>query len=112
MWRLRHGEVEPARQLRDPELNSGAQVVVERLVVVDRVHEQLARLVVGCRVYLAHQPVTVQDGQGVVAPAALLLGLLHLQRVVEAEQIGHPFAIVQQEVEGREQLGAVGRGTV
>ena len=75
-------------------------------------HEQLARLAVGARVHLPHQPVTVQDGKCVVAPAALLLRLVHLQRVVEAEQVRHPLAIVQEEVEGREQLAALGRGTV
>src|SRR3954452_22525593 len=99
VWRLRHGEVEPVRQLGDPALYSGAQAVVERRVSVDRVHEQLTRLVVGARIHLAHQLVTMQDGQCVVAPAALLLGLVHLQGVVEAEQVGHPLAIVQEEVE-------------
>lgn len=70
--RLRHGEVEPARQLADPGLNGGTLVVLERLILVDRVHEQRARLVVGAGVYLAHEPVTVQDRQRVVAPAASL----------------------------------------
>ncbi len=74
--------------------------------------DQLACLVVGARVDLPDQPVAVQHRQGVVPPAPFRLRLVHLQRVVEAQQIGHPLAVLQQYVERGEQRGAVGLGTL
>ena len=40
-----------------------------------------------------------------VAPPALVDGFVHLQRVLELEQIDHACAVVDQAVEGRQQRG-------
>ena len=49
------------------------------------------------------QAVAVQDRQRVVAPAALDRWLVHLQQVVELEDLGQPLAVLDEPVEGREQ---------
>ena len=60
-------------------------------------------LAVGGRVELPHQPVAVEDRQREVAPAALGRRLVHLERVLELEQLLGPHAIVDEPVEGRQQ---------
>src|SRR3954464_11628135 len=45
-----------------------------------------------------------------VAPAALVLGLVHLEDVLEAEEVHRVRAVVGQAVEGRQQRGAPSNG--
>jgi hypothetical protein len=63
---------------------------------VDPEHPGLA---VGQGVELAGQLVAGQDRQREVPPPALGRGLVHLQLVVEAEQLDRPLAVVDQPVE-------------
>jgi hypothetical protein len=51
-------------------------------------------------VELAHQPVAVQDRQREVPPAALGGRLVHLELVVELEELDGALAVVDQPVEG------------
>jgi hypothetical protein len=69
---------------------------------VDPEHPGLA---VGEGVELARQLVPGQDRQREVPPPAPGRGLVHLQLVLEAEQFGHPLAVVDQPVERRQQRG-------
>jgi hypothetical protein len=64
---------------------------------VDPEHPGLA---VGEGVELARQLVAGQDRQREVPPPALGRGLVHLQLVVEAEQLHGALAVVDQPVEG------------
>jgi hypothetical protein len=54
----------------------------------------------------------MQDRQREVPPAALRRRLVHLQHVLEAEQIRRPRPIVDEAVEGREQRRAAGERPV
>ena len=78
----------------------------ERRVLVDRVDEEPAGLAVGGGVELPDQPVAVQDRQGEVAPAPLRGGLVHLQDVLELEEVLHAHAVADHRVERRQQGGA------
>ena len=80
----------------------------ERHVLVDRVDPQHPGLAVGGGVELAHQPVAVQDRQREVPPAPLGGGLVHLQLVVELEELDGALAVVDQPVEGRQQRRPAG----
>jgi hypothetical protein len=64
---------------------------------VDPEHPGLA---VGEGVELADQLVAGQDRQREVPPLALGRGLVHLELVVEAEQLHGALAVVDQPVEG------------
>jgi hypothetical protein len=66
---------------------------------VDRVDPEHPGLAVGQGVELAGQLVAGQDRQREVPPPALGRGLVHLQLVVEAEQLDRPLAVVDQPVE-------------
>ena len=70
---------------------------------MDRVHAQLPHLAVGSRVDLADQAVAVQDRQRVVAPATLGGRLVHLEVVLELEQLLGAPAVVDQAVVRRQQ---------
>ena len=59
----------------------------EAHVLVDRVHPQDGGLAVGGGVDLPDQPVLVEHREGEVAPAALGRGLVHLEGVLELEQL-------------------------
>ena len=74
-------------------------------VLVDRVHPQPRILPVGDSVQLPDQPVMVEDRQRKVAPASLGRGLVHLQLVLEVEQLLCADAVVDQPVERRQQCG-------
>ena len=65
---------------------------------------------IGLRVELPDQPVAVQDRQCVVAPPALRGRLVHLQDVVELEELAHPPAVGEEPVERREQRRAAVEG--
>jgi hypothetical protein len=80
----------------------------ERDVLVDGVHGQPAVLAVGRGVDLADQPVVVQDRQGEVPPPPRVPRLVHLQDVLDVEELQGPAAVVHQPVERREQRGAAG----
>ena len=67
---------------------------------------------VGLRVDLAHEPVVVEHRQGEVAPSPGVLRLVHLEHVLEVEQVLGPLTVVHQAVERREQRRAPGEGTV
>ena len=81
-------------------------LVGQRLVLVDRVDAQHALGGIGGGVELPDQPVAVEDRQRVVAPDPLLDGLVHLEQVVELEELVEPLAVLDQPVERREQRGA------
>ena len=80
-------------------MHIGPDSLRERHVLVDGVHLEGRGLAVPRGVHLAHQLVVVQDGEREVAPSALLLGLVHLERVLEVEQLQGPAPIVGQAVE-------------
>ena len=63
-------------------------------------------LAVGRRVELADEPVAVQHGEREVAPAARRLGLVHLEHVLEVEELDRTDAVVDEPVERREERGA------
>lgn len=67
---------------------------------------QHARGTVRRGVDLPDQTVIVQDGKRPVAPAPGGGRLVHLELVVELEQLGHPFAVEDQAVQRREPCGA------
>ena len=75
-------------------------------VLVDGVDAQHAGCAVGGGVDLPDQAVTVEDGKRPVAPAPGGGRLVHLQLVVELEQLGHPLAVEHQPVQRRQQRGA------
>jgi hypothetical protein len=75
-------------------------------VLVDGVHAQDPGLAVRRRVELPDQPVVVQDRQREVAPAPLRRGLVHLEDVLEAEEVGRPGPVVDQAVERGQQRRA------
>ena len=75
-------------------------------VLVHRVDPQHSRRQVGGGVDLPDQAVTVQDRQRPVAPPPLGHRLVHLELVVELEQLGHPLAVEHQPVQRRQQDGA------
>ena len=60
----------------------------------------------GGRVELPDQPVAVEDRERVVAPDPLLDRLVHLEQVVELEELVEPLAVLDQPVERRQQRGA------
>jgi len=64
---------------------------------VDLQHPGLAA---GGGIELADQPVAVQDRQREVPPPALGRGLVHLQLVIELEQLHGALAVVDEPVEG------------
>ena len=70
---------------------------------MDRVDPQHGGLAVGGGVELPDQTIVVEDRQGEVAPAALGRGLVHLERVLEVEQLLGADAIVDEPVERRQQ---------
>ena len=92
-------EAEPAGEGRQLALDASLGARVELDVLVDRVHLQDARLAVGRRVDLADELVAVEDRQGEEPPAALVLRLVHLEQVVEAEQVARSSSIVGQAIE-------------
>ncbi len=73
-----------------------------------RRHGEGPRLPVGGGVDLADQPVVVQHRQREVAPPAGGGGLVHLQRVLEAEQLQRPAAVVHEPVERGQQRRPAG----
>src|SRR5262249_22974638 len=72
-------------------------------VLVDRVHQQPRDLPVCDCVHLADKSVVVEDRQREVAPPSLVSRLVHLQGVLEVEQIPRADAIMDQPVEWRQQ---------
>jgi hypothetical protein len=99
-------EAEPRREVLDLRVDGVAHLSRERLVLVDGVDTEHALVALGGGVQLADQPVAVQDRQRVVAPDPLGLRLVHLQHVVEAEQLVEALAVHHQPVERRQQRGA------
>ena len=99
-------EAEPAGEGRQLALDASLGARVELDVLVDRVHLQDARLAVGRRVDLADQLVAVEDRQREIAPAPLVLRLVHLEQVVEVEQLAGPGPVVGQAIERRQQRGS------
>ena len=61
---------------------------------------------VGGGVELAHQPVVIKDRQCEVPPPALGGWLVHLQLVVEFEQLDGALAVMDEPVERRQQCRA------
>src|SRR5690606_33060091 len=93
-------ELEPPRELGNLLVHGGAGRGVERFVLVDGRNPQLSGLVVGFGVKLADEPVADQDRQRVVPPTPLRGGLVHLELVVEAQDLRGPPAVVDQAVQG------------
>ena len=102
-------EAEPAREVLDLGGHRVPGLGGARLVLVHRVDPEHALGRLGGGVELPDQPVAVQDRQRVVAPDPLLDGLVHLQQVVELEELVEPLAVLDQAVERREQRGPAGR---
>ena len=73
---------------------------------MDRVDPQDLGLPVDDRVELADQLVVVQDGKREVPPTTLVLRLVHLQVVLEVEQLLGSDAVVDQAIERRQQCRA------
>ena len=69
-------------------------------------HPQHGGLAVGGGVDLPDQPVVVEHREGVVAPAALGRGLVHLEGVLELEQLLRAAPVVDEPVERRQQRRA------
>jgi MFS family permease len=99
-------EAEPVGEVLDLGVDAGGHGRGEGHILVDGVDDEHAGLAVGGRVQLADEPVAVQDGQGVVPPPALVPGLVHLEDVLEVEELLGADPVVHQPVEGREQRGA------
>src|SRR6185436_8409529 len=57
-------------------------------------------------VELPDEPIVVEYRQREVAPPPLRRGLVHLERVVEVEEVERPLAIVHEPVERRQQSGS------
>src|SRR6478736_3786536 len=74
--------------------------------LVDRVDLEDSGLAVRRRVDLPDQAVAVDDRQRVVAPAALGRRLVHLERVLEVEQLLGAAAVVDEPVERRQERRA------
>jgi hypothetical protein len=77
---------------------------------MDRVDPEHPRLAVGEGVELARQLVAGQDRQREVPPPALGRGLVHLQLVLEAEQLDGALSVMDEPVEGRQQRRPPGKG--
>src|SRR6266702_8868466 len=86
-------QAKPASQVLDLAIHGGGHGLVEGHVLVDRVDPEHAGLAVGGGVQLSDQPVAVEDRQREVPPAALGGRLVHLQLVVELEQLDRPLAV-------------------
>ena len=79
---------------------------------MDRVDSQHSSRPVGLRVDLADEAVAIQDRHRPVAPAPLRGGLVHLELVVEAEQLQRALAVEHEPVErGEESRAAAERLT-
>ena len=99
-------EAEPRSEVGDLAVDGGRDGLGEADVLVDRVDDERAGLAVGLGVELPDEPVVVQDRQREVAPAALVLGLVHLEDVLEAPELLGADAVVDEPVEGAEQRRA------
>src|SRR4051794_41887066 len=75
---------------------------------MDGVDAEDAGLAVGGRVELPDEAIVVEDRQREVAPPPLRGRLVHLEDVLEAEEVGRARAVVDQAVERRQQRGAAG----
>ena len=69
---------------------------VNRDVLVDGVHTERRRLAVGGRVELSDEPVVVEDRQREVSPAPLVGRLVHLEEVLEVEELLGADAVVDR----------------
>ena len=72
-------------------------------VFVNRVHLEDGGLAVGGGVDLPDEPVVVEHREGEVAPAAFGRGLVHLEGVLELEQLLRAAPVVDEPVERRQQ---------
>jgi hypothetical protein len=68
--------------------------------------DERARLPVSRRVELADEPVVVEHRQREIAPPPLLLGLVHLEDVLEAEELLGADPVVDEPVKRRQQCRA------
>ena len=73
---------------------------------MDRVDDEHATVLLGGGVDLADQLVAVEHRHRPVAPDPLVGWLVHLQLVVEVEQVRHPLAVEDQPVQRGEDRGA------
>src|SRR4051812_29944347 len=96
-------ESEPRSELLDLGFHRLRDRPSEFHVLVDRVHSQHRNLAVCERVEFPDEAVTVQDRQREVAPAPLRSRLVHLERVLELEELLRAAPVVDQPVEGRQQ---------
>ena len=99
-------EPQPRCEVGDLAVDRGAHGLGEADVLVDRVDDERAGLAVGLGVELPDEPVVVEDRQRVVAPAALVLGFVHLEDELEAEELLGAHPVVDEPVERAEQRGA------
>ena len=93
-------QVEPRRQGLELGVNGGRDGAGEGGVVVDRAHSQRRALSIGRGVQFADELIVVEDRQREVAPPSLALRLVHLEDVVEVEQVDGPAAVVDRRSNG------------
>ncbi len=95
-------EFEPSREVVDLTVDSGGDGLARLDVPVESVDTKHAAIAVRSSVKLSYQPVAVQNGQSEVSPATTCSRFVHLERVVELEQVGHALAIMEHPVKGRQ----------
>src|SRR5215210_658241 len=103
---LEAAEPQPRRQRLELSLDSFGHGPREPDVLVDRVYPQRRRLAIGDRVELADEAISVEDRQREVAPAPFGGRLVHLEVVLEVEELLRASAVVDQPVERRQERRA------
>src|SRR3954447_9783084 len=94
---------EPRSELLDLRVHRLRDRACERDVLVDGVYTEHGRFAVCNSVEFPDEAVTVQDWQREIAPAPLRSRLVHLERVLELEQLLRTAPVVDQPVERRQQ---------
>src|SRR6476469_4773881 len=95
-------QAQPGGEVAQLALHARRDGLAEPDVLVDRVDHEPAGLAIRLGVQLPDEPVVVEDRQREVAPAALVLGLVHLEDVLETPQLLGADAVVDEPVERRE----------
>ena len=92
-------QAEPRSQRFELGIDRDRDGAVESDVAVDGVHAQLRALAVRDGIDLAHESIVVEDRKCEVAPPSLRGRLVHLQHVLEVEQLAGALAVMDQPVE-------------
>src|SRR6188474_2703568 len=92
-------QAEPGREVVELRPDVLRDRLREPHVLVDRVHSEDAGVTVGEGIDLPDEPVVVENRQREVAPAPLRRRLVHLERVLEVEQLLRTRPVVDEPVE-------------